>query len=109
MSLALFTSVLEGVEQLRIKTCQASQILGVYLVGLALVGIDQPCLARIGYQHLVATLFEHPANPGRVSARLDGDSQRLLRREAAPESFGGGTQPALFDHLTAFSVSRRQR
>jgi hypothetical protein len=45
MSLALFTPVLERIEQLRIKPCQAGQILGVYLVGLLLVGVDEPYLA----------------------------------------------------------------
>jgi hypothetical protein len=45
MGLALFAPVLERVEQLRIETCQASQILGVYLVGFARVGIDEAQLA----------------------------------------------------------------
>ena len=78
MSLGIFASMFEWVEQLRVQPCQASQVLGIYLVGLALVGVDQSRLARIGYQHLVATLFEHPANPGGVSARLYGYAQRLL-------------------------------
>jgi hypothetical protein len=37
MSLALFTPVLEWVEQFRIETRQASQVLGVDLVGLYLL------------------------------------------------------------------------
>jgi hypothetical protein len=39
MSLGVLTTVFfEGVEQLRIKTCQASEVLkAVYLVGFALV------------------------------------------------------------------------
>jgi hypothetical protein len=36
MSLALFAPVLERIQELRIKTCQSSQILSVYLVGLLL-------------------------------------------------------------------------
>jgi hypothetical protein len=36
MSLGVFASVLERVEQFRIQTCQASQILGIDLVGFAL-------------------------------------------------------------------------
>ena len=35
VSLGIFAPMLERIEQLRIKTCQSSQILSVYLVGLA--------------------------------------------------------------------------
>src|SRR5215211_9446951 len=110
MSLALFSPVLERVQELRIQTRQASQVLGVYLVGLALVGVDQPRLARIGYQHLVATLLlEHPTNPRRVSACLYGYAQwPLLRAEAPPEGFGSGAQSALLDHLAALCVQKAQ-
>ena len=37
MSLAHFTPVLEWVEQFRIETCQASEILGVNLIRFTLV------------------------------------------------------------------------
>jgi hypothetical protein len=37
MSLALFAPVLERIQQLRVQSCQASQVLGVYLIGLLLV------------------------------------------------------------------------
>ena len=47
----------EWVQQLRVQACQASQILGVYLVGFALVGVDEPQFAGIGHQDLVATLL----------------------------------------------------
>jgi len=36
MSLGVLTAVLEWVQELRIKPCQAGQVLGVYLVGLSL-------------------------------------------------------------------------
>ena len=36
MSLGVFTSVVQWVKQLRIQTGQASQVLGIYLVGLSL-------------------------------------------------------------------------
>jgi hypothetical protein len=42
MSLGLFAPMLYGVEELRIHSCQASQILGIYLVSLAIVGVDKP-------------------------------------------------------------------
>jgi hypothetical protein len=42
MSLELFTAVFEWVQQLRIQTCQASQILSVYLICFAFVGVDEP-------------------------------------------------------------------
>jgi hypothetical protein len=46
MGLGVFAPVLEWVEQFRIQTCQASQILGIDLVGLAFVGVDEPRLLR---------------------------------------------------------------
>jgi len=36
VGLALFASVLERIQELRIEACQTSEVLGVYLVGLAL-------------------------------------------------------------------------
>jgi hypothetical protein len=40
MSLGVFTPVLEGIQQLRIKTCQTSQVLSIYLICFTLVGVD---------------------------------------------------------------------
>ena len=57
MSLELFTSVLERVEQLRIQTCQASQVLGIDLIALVLIGVDEPTFTSIGHQNLVSTLL----------------------------------------------------
>jgi hypothetical protein len=57
MGLGVFASVLEWVEQLRIETCQASQIFSVYLVGFTLVGVDEPQFASVGHQYLVAALL----------------------------------------------------
>ena len=37
MSLRVFAPVLEWVQELRVHSCQASEVFGVYLVGLALV------------------------------------------------------------------------
>jgi hypothetical protein len=54
VSLGLFAPVLERIEQLRVQTSQASQVLGIDLVGLSLVGVDEPCLASVGHQDLVA-------------------------------------------------------
>jgi hypothetical protein len=103
--------VFERVKQFGINTCQAGQALGIYLVGLALGGVDEPRPARIGHQHLVTTPLEHPANPWRMGPRLDGYAHRrlLLGGEASPESFGGRTQPAFLDHLTAFSVHKTEK
>jgi hypothetical protein len=111
VSLALLTAVLEWVEQLRIQARQASEVLGVYLVCFALVaGIDEPPLARIGYQDLMATfLLEHPAHPGRMGSCFYSYAQRLLlRSEASPEGLWGGAQPTLLDHLTALCVDEAE-
>jgi putative component of toxin-antitoxin plasmid stabilization module len=39
VGLALFAPVLERIQELRINPSQAGQVLGVYLVGLALIGV----------------------------------------------------------------------
>jgi len=108
MSLGVLTAVFERIKQLRIQTCQASQILGVYLICFAPGGVDEPQFPSIGYQHLVAAVLEYPANPRRVGARLYGYAQRLvlLRGEALPEGLGDGTQPTLLDHFAAFGVQQ---
>src|SRR5215212_3741284 len=41
MGLGVFAPMFERVQELRVKTRQASQVLGVDLVGLALVGVDE--------------------------------------------------------------------
>ena len=64
MSLGLFAPMLYGVEELRIHSSQPSQILGVDLIGLLLVGVDEPQFTGVGHQYLMATLLKHPAGPG---------------------------------------------
>jgi hypothetical protein len=109
MGLALFAPMLERVQQLRIQTRQASQVLGVHLIRLALIGIDEPQFASIGHQHLVAAFLEHPANPWRVSTRLYGDAhRRLLRSETPPQSLGSGTQPTFLHNLTALLIDEAE-
>src|SRR5687768_4575459 len=61
-------------------------------------GVDEPQLAGVGNQHLVATLLKQTAYPGRVGPGLDGYTQLLLRSEASPEGIGGCPQPTLLDH-----------
>ena len=78
MSLALFTPVLEWVEQFRIETCQASEILGVDLIRFAFVGVDESQFAGIGHQDLMGAPFEQTANPGRVGTGLDCYAHGLL-------------------------------
>ena len=46
MSLGIFTSVLEWVEQFRIKTCEASEVLGIDLICFAFVGVDMSLILR---------------------------------------------------------------
>jgi hypothetical protein len=45
MGLGVFAPVLEWVKQPRIEARQAGQVLGIYFVGLLLVGVDEPQLA----------------------------------------------------------------
>jgi hypothetical protein len=108
MGLALLAPVLERVQELRIQTCQASQVLGVYFICLALVGVDEPQLARICHEDLVTTLLQEPANPGRMGSRFYGDAQSLLGGEASFQGFGGGTQPAFLHNLATLLVDEAQ-
>jgi hypothetical protein len=101
MGLGILVPVFEWVQELRVNSCQAGQVLGVDLVRFAFVGVDEPQLARVGHQDLVAALLQEPANPGRVGPHLDGYTHRPLGGEASTESLGGGAQPTFFDHLTA--------
>jgi hypothetical protein len=105
VSLALLASVLEWVQELRVHSSQASQVLGIDLVSLALVGVDEPQLPGIGHKDLVAALLEHPARPGRVGSGLDGYAHRRpLRRKAPLEGLGGGAQPAFLHDLATLLV-----
>jgi hypothetical protein len=108
MGLGVFAPMFERVEQLRVKTRQAGQVLGVYLICFAFVGVDEPQFAGVGHQHLVTALLEQPTNPRRVSPGLDGHAHRPLRSEASPQSFGGGSHPTLLDHLAAVGVQKTE-
>src|SRR3954464_1843615 len=108
MRLGVFPPVVQWVQQLWIQTGEASQLAGIKLVGFALGAVDEPRLARISYQHLMSTLLEQSANPGRVSPCLNSDAQRLLGVEAASEGLRGSAQPTLLDHLTALCVDEAQ-
>src|SRR5215218_4651198 len=99
----------ERIEQFRVHSSQASQVLGIYFICLAFVGIDEPQLAGIGHQDLVTTLLQEPANPGRVGSRFYGDAhRRLLGGEASSEGLWGCAQPALLHHLAAPCVDEAQ-
>ena len=54
MGLRVFASMFEWVQELRVHSSQASQILGIDLIGLAFVGIDEPQFAGVGNEYLVA-------------------------------------------------------
>jgi hypothetical protein len=49
--------MLHRVEQLRIQTCQASEVLGIDLVGLLLVGVDESQFTSIGHKDFVTALL----------------------------------------------------
>jgi len=108
MSLALFAPVLERVQELRIEACQAGQVLGVDLVGLAFVGVDEPQFACVGHKYLVATLLQHPARPGRVGSGLYCYAHGRLGGEAPLEGFGTCTQPTLLQDLATLLVDEAQ-
>src|SRR5215217_3833712 len=56
VSLGVLAPVFHRVQKLRIGSGQTGQLLGIELVGLTLLAIDQPSLTRISDQYLVATL-----------------------------------------------------
>src|SRR5215211_8196056 len=70
--------------------------------------VDEPQLACVGYQYLVAALLQEPANPGRVGSGLYSYAHGPLGGEAPTESLGGGAQPTFFDHLAALGVDKAQ-
>jgi len=49
--------VFERVKQFGIDARQAGQALGIYLVSLALGGVDEPRPVRVGLQNLMAALL----------------------------------------------------
>jgi hypothetical protein len=108
MSLALFAPMFEWIQELRVKTRQASQVLGIYLIGLTLVGVDKPQLPGIGHQDLVAAPLEHSANPGRVGASLYCDAHGLLGSETPPKGLRGGAQPAFLYNLATLLIDEAQ-
>jgi hypothetical protein len=99
---------LERGQQLGIESGKPGQVLGVYLVGFALVLVDQAQLTSVGHQHLVSTLFQKPTDPGRVGSHFDGDTHGLATLETLPESLGRGAQAALFDHVASVGVDEAQ-
>jgi hypothetical protein len=76
VSLGVAASVLHRVQKFRIGPSEAGQLLGIELVGLTPLAIDQPRLTRIGYEYLVTALGKQTAYPGRVGADFDCDMQR---------------------------------
>src|SRR5215218_9590779 len=104
VSLRLFSPMLYWVEKLGIDSGQARKLLGIELVGLMLVAVDQARLARVGDKYLVSALFEDPVHPVRMSTDLDGDLHLLFGVKAAAEIVGSRAQPTLLDHLAALVV-----
>jgi hypothetical protein len=109
VGLGVLAPVRNRVEQLGIEARQAGEVLGIDLVGLLLVCVDEPQLAGDGHQDLVAALLEYPARPRRVGSRLDCDAHGALGGEAPSEGLGAGTQPTLLEHLAALLVDEAQR
>jgi hypothetical protein len=94
MGLALFAPMLERVQELRIHSCQASQVLGIYFIRLAFVGVDEPQLARVRHKDLVAALLQESRLtqgewvPVSMAMRIGGRSEakRLLRASGVVRS-----------------------
>ena len=53
----------DGGEELRVESAEPGEVLGIGAVGLALAARDQPDLPRVGDDHVVTELREHPAQP----------------------------------------------
>src|SRR5215213_2520474 len=94
--------------RLRIGAGETGQLLGIELVGLTPLAIDQSSLTRISDQYFVAALGKQTTYPGRVGSNLDGDMQRLFRIEPPPHRLWGGAQPALFDDLAVLGVDETE-
>jgi hypothetical protein len=106
MGLGVFASVLQRVQELRIEACQASQILDIYLIGLAFVGVDKPQLPSVGHQDLMATLLEPLLAQGEwVPASM---AMRMGCSEASSDGLWGCAQPTLLHNLTVLCVDEAQ-
>src|SRR5918993_4686040 len=108
VSLGVLAPVLHRVQKFRIGPGETGQLLGIELVGLTPLAIDQSSLTRISDQYFVATLGKQTTYPGRVGSNLNGDMQRLFRIEPAPHRLWGGAQPAPFDEFAAFGVDETE-
>jgi hypothetical protein len=108
VSLGLTAPVLYRVQKFRIGPSEAGQLLGIELVGLTPLAVDQPSLTRISDQYLVATLGKQTACPGRVGSDLDGYLRPLCGVEPAPHRLWGGAQPSLLEYLAAVVVEHEE-
>lgn len=75
--LSQFAAMLDRAEQLAIEARDASQVLGVDLIVLALILVDQAQLSRVSHDHLVTELRQKTTDPWGVHACFDGDHLSL--------------------------------
>ncbi len=79
--LRLLPPVGDRSQELRIHPRQPRQVLGIGLVRLALVLVDQTELPGVGDNHLVPAVGHEAADPGRVGPDFKSDSSPVHRRE----------------------------
>src|SRR5215217_6909194 len=100
--------MLDRREQTSIEACQAGEVLGIEPVVLAALGVDEPELAGVGHQDLVAAPSQQAADPGRVRARLERHAHRLDADETPLEGLRGRGDAGLLDDLAGLGVQQAQ-
>jgi len=91
--LTLEAAMLDRRKQFGVVGGKAGQQLSVIAVVLRLDAGDSRDLAGVGYDHLVAELFEQSADPGRVRGALQRNAHTRLALEMPPESAFGALDP----------------
>ncbi|QDV09668.1 hypothetical protein Poly30_52260 [Planctomycetes bacterium Poly30] len=67
--------MLDRVQELQVEACDSSKLLGIDRIALRVVLVDQPQLAGVGDDHIVAELLEQFSDLAGLTASLDGDAQ----------------------------------
>jgi hypothetical protein len=100
VALSLGAAVTDGRQQTRVMRGESRQLLGIVAVVLTLAGGDGPDLARVGHQHLMAELLQHPADPSGMRAALQSDTHLRFALEVTAQGRFRGLDAAGLDHLT---------
>lgn len=93
--------MLDRIQEPLVAAGEAGEHFRILPVALAVVGVDRPELARVGYENAVAERFQEAADPRAVHAHLDDNQCAGMLRAEFGEGLAGvgdgllGDDPAL--------------